>query len=99
AFKELTFEKFIRLLPQAYMKNRHLHPQVKILKDLKNVHKLKLESEEDLQFMKNELGIDTGIRANQTDKKDFDLKWTREMYDVVNKLYSEDFDFFGYAKH
>ncbi|MGM0532583.1 MAG: sulfotransferase family 2 domain-containing protein [Bacteroidota bacterium] len=99
AFKELTFEKFIRLLPQAYMKNRHLHPQVKILKDLKNVHKLKLESEEDLQFMKNELGIDTGIRANQTDKKDFDLKWTREMYDVVNKLYSEDFDFFGYPKH
>ena len=80
------------------MKNRHLHPQVKIFRNLKNVHTLKLESLEDLQFMKNELGIDTGIHANKSDREKFDLKWTREMFDVVNNLYGEDFDFFGYPK-
>ncbi|MFW6043739.1 MAG: sulfotransferase family 2 domain-containing protein, partial [Marinilabiliaceae bacterium] len=98
ALNQLTFEKFIRLLPRAYMKNRHLHPQVKIFRNLKNVHTLKLESREDLQFMKDELGIDTSIRENKTDKAGFDLKWTREMLDVVNELYGEDFEFFGYPK-
>ena len=98
ALSQLTFEKFIQLLPKAYMKNRHLHPQVKIFRNLRNVHPLKLESEEDLQFMKNELGIDTTIRANPTDQAGFDLKWTREMLDVVNELYREDFEFFGYPR-
>ncbi len=98
ALNRLTFEDFIQLLPVVYMKNRHLHPQVKIFKNLRNVHKLKLESQADLQFMKDELEIDTEIRANKTDQKQFDFEWTREMWDIVNELYSEDFDFFDYPK-
>jgi len=66
ALNQVDFEKFIQLLPQVYRKNRHLHPQVKVLKNLRNVHTLKLESEDDLQFMKNELGIDTSRRERQS---------------------------------
>ena len=98
ALNQFTFEEFIRLLPKAYMKDRHLHPQKKILRNRRNVQTLKLESKENLQFMKNELGIDTTIRANKTDKDGFDLKWTREMLDIVNELYREDFEFFDYYR-
>lgn len=95
---KLTFEDFILLLPQVYLKNRHLHPQVKIFKNRKNIHKLQLESKSDLIFMNEKLGINTNIKANSTAKSKFKLEWNSKIYDLVNDLYAEDFDFFGYEQ-
>ena len=98
SLSQLTFEEFIMLLPQVYLNNRHLHPQLKIFKNRKNIHKLKLESKTDLDFMNEKLGINTEIKANTTRKNNFELDWNTAMYKVVNKLYGEDFNFFGYEK-
>lgn len=93
---EITFEEFIDLLPQVYMKNRHLHPQTLIFKNRKNVHKLKLEDDNDMEFMNNVLGINTQMKANSTSKAKFDLKWNSKMFEIVNQLYNDDFYYFGY---
>jgi len=92
----IDFPEFINLLPKVYMKNRHLHPQVKIFKWQKNPIKLRIEEGSTMKILQSTLGINTDIRANQTDREKFNLAWTPKMYRIVNELYREDFDYFGY---
>lgn len=96
AFKNLTFENFIKLLPNHYYKNNHLFKQTRKFKDYKNVHKLKLESNDDMTIMKEVLEINTEIIKNKTNKKNYNLNWTLEMRKIINKIYYEDFQYFNY---
>lgn len=98
ALKAISFQKFIELLPQVYLKNRHLHPQYKILKNLQVTKKFQMENTDDRQFIENKLHIDLSKKENSTPKENFDLRWTETMYQLVNQLYNEDFKYFQYTK-
>jgi len=93
----IDFPDFIELLPKVYMKNRHLHPQVKIFQGIESPVKLRIEDKESMETLQSTFGIDTTLRVNKTNREQFILEWTPEMYRIVNDLYKDDFEFFGYG--
>jgi hypothetical protein len=48
-------------------------------------------------MMRKKLNIDLNIKANVTDKQNID--WQKNMIEVVNKIYNEDFRLFDYQKN
>ncbi|MDR9400936.1 MAG: sulfotransferase family 2 domain-containing protein [Psychroflexus sp.] len=97
ALKEIDFPKFIELLPEIYDRNRHLHPQYWMFKNTKYKRFLKIEHHQDQDMMRKKLNIDLNIKANVTDKQNID--WQKNMIEVVNKIYNEDFRLFDYQKN
>ena len=104
-FLELTFDEFVKLLPKVFDKDTHLKPQSQALrtqvKDLFYIHIkytkiLKIEDRVALEFLKNELALDMEIRINKTTDKFEEIKWDRELREIVNSIYIEDFKNFGY---
>jgi hypothetical protein len=96
AIRDMAFEKFIRILPLNYMKNRHLHPQYKIFSGLKPKRILKMESPDDMRFLSEKLQLDMEIRANSTEKKEKHIHWDKDLADIVNRIYEKDFKLYGY---
>ena len=96
ALKAITFNEFIQLLPEIYDKNRHLHPQYWVFKNLRVDTFLQIENPAAKQFMQENLGVDLKIKANVTQKKD--LEWEPKSITIVNHIYQKDFEKYGYHK-
>ncbi len=98
ALSSLSFESFVKLLPEVYTKNRHLHPQNRLFKKIKHKKILYMEKEEDLLFLAENLHLDLNIKANTTDKSKHHLEWTPSMISIVNNLYAEDFKLYNFER-
>ncbi len=98
ALNNLSFESFVKLLPEVYSKNRHLHPQNRLFKKIKHKRVLYMEKEEDLLFLAENLHLDLNIKANTTDKSKHHLEWTPNMISIVNNLYAEDFKLYNFER-
>lgn len=98
ALNNLNFESFVKLLPEVYTKNRHLHSQNRLFKKIKPKRVLYMEKEEDLLFLAENLHLDLSIKANTTDKTKQQLVWTPQMISIVNNLYAEDFELYNYER-
>lgn len=94
ALKAIDFNGFIKLLPEIYDKNRHLHPQHWVFEGLKMNRFLQIENQTSQYFMLNELSIDLKIKANVTQKEAF--QWNSESRRIVNTIYNKDFEKYGY---
>ena len=57
---------------------------------------LKVEDISTLDFLQNNLKIDTSIKQNCTKHYNTIQKWDSNMYNIVNELYWGDFREFGY---
>jgi len=53
--------------------------------------------EDDIDFLQKELRIDLTIQANKTMHESYDEYFTPASYEIVNRLYRDDFRLFGYA--
>jgi hypothetical protein len=98
-----SFEEFALLLPEVYDLDRHLHPQYwlvyrkwKGFLPLKALFDTILKLENDLDRLKNELGLDIDILDNKTRHGAYQDYFTQRSLDVANELYTRDFDLFGY---
>jgi hypothetical protein len=104
ALLNTSFEKFIAMLPSTYLLDGHLIPQASAFyyRD-NNAHSrikfdslLKVEDEQHMLFLKNQLHIDTAIRENPTTSSKAVIVWNEELRKVVNTLYQTDFQELGY---
>ena len=98
-----SFEEFALLLPEVYDLDLHLHPQYWLVyRKWKGFLPLTvpfdkiLKLENDLDRLKNELGLDIDILDNQTQHAAYQDYFTQRSQDVANQLYARDFDLFGY---
>jgi hypothetical protein len=99
-----TFDKFIEMLPSKYLLDWHLVPQIYSLYHQDNDENikvpvdriLKMEEEESMFILKNNLHIDTSICENETKTKSVDTSWNAPLREIVNSLYQLDFDQLGY---
>lgn len=94
ALKAIDFNEFIKLLPDIYDKNRHLHPQHWVFACLKINRFLQIENQTSQYFIQNDLDIDISIKANVTQKDTF--RWNSESRKIVNTIYNKDFKKYGY---
>mgnify|MGYP006449343245 CR=1 FL=1 len=62
--------RLIKLPPQVYRKNRHLHPQHWVFDNVKIDKFLQIDNESAQQLMQNKLDINLNIKANVTQKDD-----------------------------
>ena len=98
-FKALTFNRFITTLRNTHNKNRHLYTQTKFIDDISDYEFLKIEDKDELSKLESDFGLDFSEKHNNTDNiTSKDLSWNREMYDIVNDVYNEDFETFNYSK-
>jgi hypothetical protein len=111
AFLNTSFEQFILMLPLTFMKNQHLFPQYLSLsfriRLLKKIIKqfpilfdkiLKLENQNDIEFLEQSLEINLTQRRNTSkDVKEL-INWNTEMIKIANKLYMKDFESFDYQR-
>lgn len=102
----ISFNAYVRYLPKVYMKDVHLRPQSNIAyQKVKGVfpHRLtfdrviKIENDADMQFLNDSLGINTSIKVNRSKDTKQEVEWMPELLQIVNKLYSRDFEMFHYS--
>ena len=98
-----SFEEFTLLLPEVYDLDLHLHPQYwlvyrkwKGFLPLTVPFDMILKLENDLDRLKNELGLDIDILDNQTQHAAYQDYFTQRSREAANQLYARDFDIFGY---
>ena len=106
----ITFEQFIiEGLGKGYMDD-HIQPQsfwvqydsgkyyMTLTQGLRGLmhHVLKLET--DMEILDEVLGIDVNSYRLNTSINQISLEWTKEMRNIVNTIYSEDFSTFNYEK-
>lgn len=104
--KAVTFEQFIEWLPELYQKNRHLYPQFWI--EYLNMNGFNgqvtfdkicpIENQEELIEIANELELDLSIRENSTNDTNLEISWTPKLKAIVQEIYKEDFERYGYAR-
>ena len=102
----LSFDTFIKYLPCLYFKDGHLHPQFWVENIGHRLFKwtitfdkvLKMEQQEDLAFLANNLKIDLQIRYNYTRDIDIEINWAEKTREIVNSIYHLDFIHYNYAQ-
>jgi len=100
---DISFENFIQALPHVFKKDAHLWPQSWAyycrLRTYPVMH-LKFDKiiriEDEIEFLKDNLHIDIGIQENKTDHDFYSKYYTPYLYQIVNKIYENDFNYFGY---
>lgn len=101
----LSFEQYIKILPEVFHKDAHLHPQKWIFRQwVKRVIPVyftfdkivPIDQEDGKKFLKEVLLIDLKIRINPSSDFNDEVRWTRELLDIVNDVYEEDFIGFDY---
>lgn len=100
----ISFEQFIFFLDKIYLSDRHLSPQrlelnIIYKKWILPIHfdcVLRVEEASTVEFLRNELNINTSIKRNFTKDLPIQLTWTRSMREIANNIYEEDFKNFGY---
>ncbi|HRX82330.1 MAG TPA: sulfotransferase family 2 domain-containing protein [Pirellulaceae bacterium] len=105
---DTSFEEFVTLLANVFQRDGHLRPQNRIrFVSIKGLevgtfsveHTLKMENAADMQFLSENLGVDTNTRHNATANKTTDDLYTPQLLATVNRLYAEDFREYGYDMH
>mgnify|MGYP006291511239 FL=1 len=101
---ELSFEDFIKLLPQVYDKDDHLWPQFwafhiryKGFPIMPLSYNKVYLIEKNMNDIREKLKIDIGIRANKTYHDSYEKYFSSISYAIVNEIYNKDFLFFGYG--
>lgn len=90
--KQISFKEFVLSLSHLVTKECHFFPQSKFIP--KFVDKIfYLESETDIECLFRLFDTEKLVK-NTTFKQN--LEWDKEMYDVVNNVYCEDFKRFNY---
>jgi hypothetical protein len=103
-FLDVTFEDFISLLPQVYLKDAHLVPQwhsetlpLPFLKwKIQYDAFFKMENPDHLSVLEDKLAISLGERLNPTQGSFESQHWTPALRSIVLTLYKEDFQRYGY---
>jgi len=99
ALRSISFEGFIDMLPRV-CGNGHLRPQVNLLAveglDLKACTRI-FPIETEAERLWTCLGIARPPRANSSEALPSLESLRRDQLDLVNTLYAEDFESFGYA--
>lgn len=103
----LSFAQFIRLLPNVYLLDGHLYPQVNITTLLwcGRSHQLafdrifKVESATDLAYLQDGLALDLSQSYNSTQSIALPDPWQPELRTIVNHLYKADFAAFRYEMY
>jgi len=98
--RAVSFDRFIELLPMA-SSNGHLRPQAALLRsgdfDLGPCTEL-LPIETQAARLWSALGITQPPSANRSDFRPDAAALSRERLEIVNAIYAEDFDRFGYER-
>jgi len=106
ALLTISFPEFVNHLPAVYWRDEHLQPQywtmsiryrgvIPIL-PLRFDQTIRVE-QMDAPALNDELGIDVvGVRCNVTEHPPADELFTPELESVVRRIYTRDFERFGY---
>jgi len=101
----VSFDRFIGLLPRIHHLEAHLHPQVwtrrvywsdRAIWSISFSRVLKVESPTDMDYLEKRLLVDMCVNHNTTDSVPLPDPWSRESRAVVNEVYQPDFERFGY---
>lgn len=100
----VSFAQFVQLLPEVYLFDEHLHPQVYIMTSrwhcisfqFKFNRILQVESAHDLAYLQDKLGLDVSQKYNHTEQVVYPTPWPLELCALVNQLYKADFVAFNY---
>ena len=100
---KLTYNDIVKILPKITKKDSHLIPQNSLLKwhfgkfksKLKIDRVLKMENDDDLNFISKELSIDISKKYNRSSISK-DLSITQKSKDVIKEVYKKDFKSFDY---
>ncbi len=111
--KKLTsvrFEEFISILPNVYMKDKHLTPQylagrtslkkfgIHLKIPIRFQKVFKLESKEDLREMSEIFDIDLNKKLNNTKNIKTTIKWSPKSIEIIERIYNNDFKNYNYKK-
>lgn len=101
--QNISFEKFISILPNVYKQEIHFHPQTWILQQcqINQVITIKIENI-DVDYMQNKLGLDLSLKLNQNPKDSsawIDYITSSKILKTINNLYQDDFIRFNYHQH
>lgn len=100
--RALPFDRFTGLLPHLFRLDRHLWPQYWGLRfrirglSIPAPFDRILKIEQDRDVLAGDLGIDLTVRANVTAHDRADHYFSAASYAVVNDIYRQDFERFGY---
>lgn len=105
ALQAFSFEHFIKALPRVYRKDPHLYPQHWVeyfgpqqwgwRMPFSNC--LKIEEPEAIRTLERTLYLDFGPPQNSTRDMKEQLQWTPELRKIVQQIYEEDFNRYGYS--
>ena len=102
----LSFEDFVKILPNVFKLDGHLWPQFwafhvrwKRFPVMRIKFNKILPIEDKINFLKHDLKINISIQANKTDHESYEKYFTPVSYEIVNELYKNDFLYFGYRTH
>ena len=101
-----SFDEVMAVLPEVYMKDKHLRPQWLITRikvktwsvPIKIIKVFKVESSQDLKQLQELFQVDVSAKANSTGAVKESLIWTRKEIEIIDKLYHKDFKYFNYKK-
>lgn len=90
--KQICFEEFVNNLSKMIKNECHFFPQTEFIPNfVKYIHKI-----ENIQEIENIFSIfDSDVKHDHI-TIDLELKWTSEMKNIINQLYTEDFKNFNY---
>lgn len=103
---ELSFQQYIKALPQVYLLDEHLRPQAHSLRrklrgmipfTLPVTRFFPIEQSSTMMFMTDQLKLNIGIHENPSVDMRNEIAWTAELRKIVNDLYRDDFRRFQYG--
>lgn len=110
--EKISFSEFVLTLPLFYDKEEHYIPQysLKLIPSLRQDH-IKMENilfndikpgilkmEDDFNFITEHLQLNFKIHRGKTEHLAFPNYYDPALYATINKLYDQDFNYFGYQK-
>lgn len=96
----VSFAQFINELPRLQSTIRHLHFQINTLYEIHLGVLVRLRIDKLIRMEKldelREWGVDTSIVRNKTERQQYMHYYNKALYRIVNTVYKEDFEQFGY---
>lgn len=97
-----TFEEFVHSMPNFYLKQQHLRPQVRYVHGCANTTCIgrfeTLESDFTRFCGCYDINRRPLTKINATAHPPYRELYTKKMAEVVTELYAEDFEYFGYPR-
>lgn len=96
----VSFAQFINELPRLQSTIRHLHFQINTLYEMHFGVLVRLRVDKLIRMEKldelREWGVDTSIVKNKTKRQPYMHYYNKTLYRIVNSVYKDDFEQFGY---